>query len=107
MPYVWWSSEHVSHITIVHLHVVLYTGGSKRASDEYGMLSSCGIRTGVLIGPEPDQEGNKLGSMSGPRAISITSRRELSSFFFSARLGAEGNSRHSERNISLFTSCSG
>ena len=34
------------------------------------------------------------------RAISTTSRRELSScFFFLARQGAEGNSRHSERNI--------
>ena len=26
---------------------------------------------------KPDQEGNKLGSMSGTRAISTTSRREL------------------------------
>jgi len=34
------------------------------------------------------------------RAISTTSRRELSSsVFFPARQGAEGNSRHSERNI--------
>jgi len=34
------------------------------------------------------------------RAISTTSRRELSSsFFFPARQGEEGNSRHSERNI--------
>ena len=34
-------------------------------------------------------------------AISTTSRRELSSsiFFFPARQGAEGNSRHSDRNI--------
>jgi len=38
--------------------------------------------TGVLISPYPDQEGNKLGSMSGSRAISTTSRRELSSSFF-------------------------
>ena len=38
--------------------------------------------TGVLISPLPDQEGNKLGSMSGTRAISTTSRRELSSSFF-------------------------
>jgi len=37
---------------------------------------------GVLISPYPDQEGNKLGSMSGTRAISTTSRRELSSSFF-------------------------
>ena len=33
------------------------------------------------------------------RAISTISRRELSSSFFSARQGAEGNSRHSDRNI--------
>jgi len=39
--------------------------------------------TGVLISPYPDQEGKKLGSMSGTRAVSTTSRRELlSSFFF-------------------------
>ena len=38
--------------------------------------------TGVLICPYPDQERNKLGSMSGTRAISTTSRRELSSGFF-------------------------
>ena len=36
----------------------------------------------MLISPQPDQEGNKLGSMSGTRAISTTSRRELSSSFF-------------------------
>jgi hypothetical protein len=38
--------------------------------------------TGLLISPYPDQEGIKLGSMSGTRAISTTSRRGLSSFFF-------------------------
>ena len=36
----------------------------------------------MLISPEPDQEGNKLGIMSGTRAISATSRRELSSIIF-------------------------
>ena len=43
--------------------------------------------------------------MSGTRAISTTSRRELSSSFFPpppARQDAEGNSRHSDRNITLF-----
>jgi len=46
--------------------------------------------------------------MSGMRAISTTSRRELSSSLFSpARQGAEGNSRHSDRNIGLFPSWSG
>ena len=38
--------------------------------------------TGVLISPYPDQEGNKLRSVSGARAISTTSRHELSSCFF-------------------------
>ena len=37
----------------------------------------------MLISPSPDQEGNKLGSMSGTRAISTTSRRELSSNYVS------------------------
>jgi len=56
--------------------------------------------TGVLISPYPDKEGNKLGSISGTPAISTISRRELSSsFFFHARQDAEGNSRHSDRNI--------
>ena len=70
--------------------------------------SNIAVCTGVLISPYPDQEGNKLGSMSGMRAISTTSRRELSlSFFFFARQVAEVNSRHSDRNISLFNSWSG
>ena len=43
------------------------------------------ILTVVLISPWRDQEGNKLGSMSGTRAISTTSRRELSSSFFSCK----------------------
>ena len=33
--------------------------------------------------------------------------RAVKFFFFSARQGAEGNSRHSDRNISLFPSWSG
>jgi len=33
-------------------------------------------------GAWPDQEGNKLGSMSGTHAFSTTSGRELSSMFF-------------------------
>jgi len=61
--------------------------------------------TGVLISTYPDHEGNKLGSISGTRAISTTSSRELSSrVFFPQSQGAEGNSRHSDRNISLFPS---
>ena len=36
----------------------------------------------MLISPQSDQEGNKLGNMSGMRATSKTSRRELSSSFF-------------------------
>ena len=58
--------------------------------------------TGVLISPKPDQEGNKLGSMSGTSAISTTWRRELSSSFFfpphPARQGTKGNSRHSDKH---------
>jgi len=51
---------------------------------------------------------NKLWSMLGSRAISTTSRRELSSsFFFPAKQDAERNSRHSDRNISLFPPWSG
>jgi len=38
-----------------------------------------------------------LSNMTGRRAISTTSRRELSSSFFPARQGTEGNSRHSDR----------
>ena len=50
------------------------------------------IYTEVLISPQPDQKGNKLGSTSGTRAISKTSRRELSSNFFSpTRQSAEEN----------------
>ena len=48
--------------------------------------------TWALISHYPDQEGNKLGSMSGTRAISTTSRRELSSrvlFFFSCKAPKE------------------
>ena len=37
------------------------------------------VLAGVLISPQPDKEGKKLGSMSGTRAILTTSRRELSS----------------------------
>jgi len=68
----------------------------------------------VLISPYPDQEGNSLGNMSGTRAISTTLRRELSSSSPlphspptsppPARQGAEGDSRHSDRKISLFLS---
>jgi len=41
--------------------------------------------------------------MSGTRAISTTSRCHQV-FFFPARQSTEGNSRHSDRNISLFPS---
>jgi CRP-like cAMP-binding protein len=37
------------------------------------------------------------------RAISTTSRRQQSSLFFSSRQGAEGNSRHSDRNKTATT----
>jgi len=49
--------------------------------------SSPSLHIVVLISPLPDQEGNKLRSISGTRAISTVSRRELSSssFFFLQR----------------------
>jgi len=51
--------------------------------DALGYKHTIRIRnTWVLISPEPNQEGNKLGSMSGTLAISTKSRRELSSRFF-------------------------
>ena len=40
------------------------------------------------------------------RANSTTSRRELSSSVYFANQGAEGNSRHSDRNSNLFPFCS-
>jgi len=59
----------------------------------------------VLISPWPDQEGNKLGRTGGGGAISKKSTPGPSpSFFFFARQGAEGNSRHSDRNINWLPS---
>ena len=43
----------------------------------------------MLISPYHDQEGNKIGSVSGTRAISTTSRRELSSFFLQGKAPKE------------------
>jgi len=79
----------------------------KEVWDRNGVVSWIAVLfrcTGVLTSPYPDQERNKLGTMSGTRAISTTSRRKLStSFFFPARQGAVGNSRHSDRNIRFFS----
>jgi len=48
-----------------------------------GTVGTASVLTGVLISPQLDQGGIKFGSMSGTRAISTTSRRELSlSIFF-------------------------
>ena len=44
-------------------------------------IASCVVNTGTLVSPQPDQEGNKLGIMSGTRAVSTTSRREMSKSF--------------------------
>ena len=65
-------------------------------------LCNSNICTGVLTSPQSDQKGNKLGSMSGTRANSTTSRRELSTSSIFGRQGGDGNSRNSDRNISLF-----
>jgi len=60
-----------------------------------------------MISPLPDQEGNKLGSISGTPAISQHPDASCHRvFFFPARQGAERNSRHSDRNISLVPSWS-
>ena len=85
-------------LNFLKLHYI-YIGGTNMCTN-----------TGVLISPCPDQEGNKLGSMSETRAISTTSRRQMSSFFpplSPPRQGAERNSRHSDRTVSLFPSWSG
>ena len=68
-------------VLLIHcqqLTVVVRTAelGSKQKA-AFGTLSA--VLTGVLTSPWPDQEGNKLRSMSRTRAISTTSRRELSS----------------------------
>jgi len=63
--------------------------------------------TVVLISPSPDQEGNKLGRMSGTRDFNnIETHAVIKVLFFSASQGAEGNSRNSDRNINLFPSWS-
>ena len=81
---------------------------SNIVSVSFGICGEVVGLPGVLISPYHDQEGNKLGSMSGTGAISTISRREPSSrFFFSPRQDAEGNSRHFDRNVTLFPSWSG
>ena len=65
-----------------------------------GMLHTCKISsnihseelyTGVLISPLPDQEGNKLGGMSGTRAISnkIETRAVIKFFFLQGKAPGE------------------
>ena len=44
------------------------------------MQNSTFAHTKLLISPLTDQEGNKLGSISGTGAISTTSRREMTFF---------------------------
>ena len=54
---------------------------------------------------KPAQKGNKLGSMSGDACeFSNIQTRAGIKFFPPARQDAEGNSRHSDRNISWFPS---
>jgi len=60
------------------------------------------ICTGVLLSPLPDQEGNKLGSIQGRARFQQRRDASYQVFFPLARQGAERNSRHSDRNISLF-----
>jgi len=57
--------------------------GNSRHSDRNISLFHSWSGYGLISTPIlPDQEGIKLGSMPGTRAISTTSRRELSSSFF-------------------------
>jgi len=67
---------------ITHKFCNNFGSTGSRAHARVSMCPKSAILTGVLISSWPDQEGNKLGSMSGTRAISTTSRRELSSLFF-------------------------
>ena len=64
--------------------------------------------TGVLINPETDKEGTS--SEARQRRARFQQYREASChqfILFPARQGAEGNSRHFDRNGSLFPSWSG
>ena len=70
-----------------HLHVpTVFKSGSLKLLETSGLVQGCnGITLPIYIqrgADKPDQEGSKLGSMSRSRAISTTSRRELSSSFF-------------------------
>ena len=58
--------------------------------------------TGVLISPWPNQEGIKLRSTPGTRAISTKSRRELPSSFFSCEARRRRKFKPFWQNISLF-----
>ena len=55
----------------------LLNASGKKIQQVHKVLVALTFITGVLISLQPDQEGNKLGSMSGTRAISTTSRRQL------------------------------
>ena len=61
--------------------------------------------TGVLISPSPDQESWE--TYKGRARIQQHGDSSCHQDFFPAKQGAEGNSRHSDRNISLFPSWSG
>ena len=67
---------------------IVFKSGSLNLLEISGPVLGCnGIALLIYIyiqrcADKPDQVGNKLGSMSGTRAISTTSRRELSSSFF-------------------------
>jgi hypothetical protein len=64
------------------------------------------IYTHKYNGVLPEQEGIQLGSLSGDARNfnNIETRIVIRFFFFPARQSAEENSRHSDRNISLFPS---
>jgi hypothetical protein len=109
-----WNTLHATRLapTILRgfLHrgiYVVFLGPSKEGRHSLLIEAVMPSYTGVLISPVPDQEGNKLGSMPRTRAISTHRDASCHQVIFPVRQGAEENSRHSDKNISLFPSWSG
>ena len=91
----------------MYVYVCVYVRGDDKSLDQ--PTSRCRRRDSIVSlerGVCSCAELNVFSSYRGwkkacqaSRAISTTSRRKLSSIFFPARQGAEGNSRNSDRNI--------
>ena len=109
-------------LTTLPLHVsIVFKSGSLSLLETSGLVQGCSgialpiyiyiyiyIYTHIKGADKPDQKGNKVGSMSRDACDfnNILTRAAIK-FFPPARQDAEGNSRHSDRNISLFPSWSG